>query len=227
MDEFWENAFKDKQLMWGEQPTRSAVETCKNFKDLGFKKILIPGFGYGRNAKPFLENGFEVTGIEISETAIQLAHNQLGNEIKIYHGSVGEMPFDQETYEGIFCHALIHLLRYDKRKQFLTNCNGQLKSGGLMVFTAITKRAGSYGVGEKLDKDLYRTKDGVELFFYDEETISEEFGPFGLEEFTLVEESSGGHPAIEFWKIVCRKREEKRLNTKGLELSGNTKAKRS
>lgn len=98
MDEFWENAFKNKQLMWGEEPTRSAIETCKKFKALGFQKILIPGFGYGRNAKPFLESGFEITGIEISETAIQLAHLLSGDEIKIHHGSVGEMPFDQETY---------------------------------------------------------------------------------------------------------------------------------
>ena len=94
----------------------------------------------------------------------------------------------------------------------MTNCDAQLKSGGLMVFTAITKRAGTYGVGEKIDKDLYRTKDGVELYFYDEESISEEFGQFGLEEFTLVEESSGGHHTTEFWKIVCRKGEGGKLN---------------
>ena len=203
MDEFWEEAFKDKQMMWGEQPTTSAMETCEQFKRLGFRKILIPGLGYGRNARPFLDRGFEVTGIEISKTAIQLAYQRLGGEVKLFHGSVGDMPFDPEIYDGIFCHALIHLLRSEERNQLLKRCDAQLKNGGLMVFTAITKHASTYGVGEKLGKDLFKTKDGVELFFYDEESIKEEFGRFGLVEATVVEEK----PATKFWKIVCRKSE--------------------
>lgn len=203
MDEFWEEAFKSKQTMWGEQPTISAIETCEHFKSLGFQKILIPGFGYGRNARPFLDSGFEVAGIEISKTAIQLAYQLLGSEIKVINGSVSDMPFEQDIYDGIFCHALIHLLGLDDRKRLLTNCNAQIKSGGLMVFTAITKHASTYGVGEKLGKDLFKTKDGVELFFYDEESIKEEFGRFGLIEATIVVEA----PETKFWKIVCRKSE--------------------
>lgn len=203
MDEFWEEAFKNNQLMWGEQPATSALETCEQFESLGFRKILIPGFGYGRNARPFLERGLAVTGIEISETAIQLAHQILGNKIKVFHGSVSDMPFDQDIYDGIYCHALIHLLRSEDRKRLLTNCSAQLKSGGVMVFTAITKHASTYGVGEKLGKDLFKTRDGVELFFYDKASIREEFEAFGLVEATVVEEK----PATKFWKIVCRKAE--------------------
>ena len=70
-----------------------------------------------------------------------------------------------------------------------------------MVFTAITKHASTYGVGEKTGKDLFKTKDGVELFFYDKESIKEEFERFGLVEATIVEEV----PTTKFWKIVCRK----------------------
>ena len=62
-------------------------------------------------------------------------------------------------------------------------------------------------MGEKLGKDLFKTKDGLELFFYDEESIKEEFGRFGLIEATVVEESSIEKPATKFWKIVCRKAE--------------------
>lgn len=201
MDEFWEEAFRNRHIMWGEQPVTSAIETREQFKKLGFRKILIPGFGYGRNAKPFLDGGFEVTGIEISKTAIQLAYQLLGEEIKVFHGSVEDMPFDQNIYDGMFCHALIHLLGSAERRQLLANCHAQLKSGGLMVFTAITKDASTYGMGENLGRDRFRTKDGVALFFYDEESIREEFGEFGLVEASIVEEQ----PTTKFWKIVCRK----------------------
>ncbi len=53
-----------------------------------------------------------------------------------------------------------------------------------MLFTAITKDASTYGVGEKLGTDRYRTKDGVNLYFYDQDSIKGEFAEFGLIEAT-------------------------------------------
>ena len=86
MSEFWEGAFQEKKLMWGEEPAAIAIEASEIFKRLGYNNILIPGFGYGRNARPFYGQGFEVTGIEISSTAIKLAHQLLGPEIRVFHG---------------------------------------------------------------------------------------------------------------------------------------------
>ena len=79
MTELWENTFADKQMMWGAEPSRSAVFAGDYFARMGAKEILIPGIGYGRNAKPFLERGMSVTGIEISETAIGLARTRMGS----------------------------------------------------------------------------------------------------------------------------------------------------
>jgi len=205
MSEFWENAFQEKKMMWGEQPTSLTVEASEVFQQLDFRKILIPGFGYGRNAKVFYDKGFEITGIEISSTAIKLAHELFDQEIQIFHGSVDDMPFDTVVYDGIFCHALIHLLDSDQRKKLLKDCFSQLRQGGMMIFTAITKDAVTYGVGEKLGTDRYRTKDNVNLYFYDEDSIKEEFGAFGLIEATKIDEGAMGRPSTKFWKIVCKK----------------------
>lgn len=97
MAEFWEASFRDKQKMWGWEPANCAVLNLELFKKQGLKKILIPGFGYGRNAKLFIDNGFEVTGIEISESTIDLAKKQFNDSIKIYLGSVYPMPFDNNS----------------------------------------------------------------------------------------------------------------------------------
>lgn len=207
MGEFWEDAFQEKKLMWGEEPTTLAIETSEIFKQLGFRKVLIPGFGYGRNARPFYEKEFEVTGIEISDTAIKLAHKLLGREIRVFHGSVDDMPFDQDAYDGIFCHALIHLLDSGQRKKLILECYRQLRPGGMMFFTAITKHASTYGVGEKLGTDRYRTKDGVNLYFYNKDSIKEDFGGFGLIEATITDETGNGKPTTRFWKVVCKKTE--------------------
>ena len=53
--------------MWGFEPAESAILVKDFFVEEKLKDILIPGIGYGRNAKIFLENGINVTGIEIDE----------------------------------------------------------------------------------------------------------------------------------------------------------------
>jgi SAM-dependent methyltransferase len=207
MSEFWEEAFREKQMMWGIDPTEVAVEICELFKRNGFQKVLIPGFGYGRNAKVFYDSGFDVTGIEISGIAIDLARNLFGHQLRVFHGSVGEMPFDDENYDGIFCYALIHLLDAEERGKLIADCYRQLSDGGIMVFTAITKAASTYGAGIQLSKDRFRTKDGVELFFYDKDSIEEEFGSYGLKESVKIDEPVNGNPGktTAFWKIVCQR----------------------
>ena len=120
--EFWENSFSEKQEMWGFEPAVSAVLVKDFFLEKAVKNVLIPGIGYGRNAQIFRENGITVTGIEISKTAIEMAKKHYGTGMTIHHGSVTDMPFDNGRYDGIFCHALIHLLDSNERKKLIRDC---------------------------------------------------------------------------------------------------------
>lgn len=197
--EFWETAFGEKQEMWGFEPSKSAVWAKDFFVERKIKNILVPGIGYGRNARIFKENGIEVTGIEIAQTAIEMARKHYGTDMVIHHGSVTDMPFDQQLYDGIFCYALIHLLDSTEREQLIRNCYNQLSAGGYMIFTAISKEAATYGQGKFISKDRYEIFDGVHMFFYDRESIQAEFGPAGLFETTAISESQP------FYLIKCRK----------------------
>lgn len=179
MTGFWEEAFRDKQEMWGATPADAAITAADMFADKGFKKVLIPGIGYGRNAQPFLSKGMEVTGIEISKTAIGLAEKHYGKSLEIHHGSASDMPFDPHHYDGIFCHAFIHLLDGDERAKLIQDCYNQLADGGHMVFTAISKKAPTYGQGRFISKDRFEQFGGVRIFFYDEQSIQHEFGKYG------------------------------------------------
>lgn len=199
MTEFWEEAFKDKQEMWGLEPAKSTLLTSDFFVFNSVKNVLIPGVGYGRNAQIFRDNGMTVTGIEISQTAIKIAKKHFGNNLTIYHGSVTEMPFDNKQYDGIFCYALIHLLDKNERAKLIQDCYNQLTENGYMVFTTITKEAQTYGQGTCISKDRFEMFGGVKMFFYDKETIEEEFGKAGLFEISEVNEN---YP---FYLIKCKK----------------------
>lgn len=204
MPEFWETAFTEKQLMWGEGPALAAVQAAESFSRRGAKHVLIPGLGYGRNAKPFLERGMAVTGIEISATAIELAKSRLGLDLPIHHGSVTDMPFDQRLYDGVFCHGLIHLLDERGRAKLIEDCFRQLAPGGALIFTAITTAAPMYGQGAKLGNDWFERLPGLPMFFYGEAAVRREFGPFGLVGFSPLDEPSHGG-ALPFFSVVCAK----------------------
>lgn len=199
MTEFWEDAFKEKQEMWGFEPAVSTVLTNKFFIEHKVKNILIPGIGYGRNAQIFLDNGMTVTGIEISKTAVALAQKHFGNKLFIHHGSVVDMPFDKNLYDGIYCYALIHLLNKKERAKLIQDCFNQLTENGFMIFTSVTKEAQIYGQGTYIEKDRFEIFAGLKMFFYDKETIEEEFGKAGLFEITEVMDV---HP---FYLIKCKK----------------------
>jgi SAM-dependent methyltransferase len=207
MIEYWESRFKEEGAMWKFEPSDSAMITMDLFKSKGMNKILIPGFGYGRNAKLFYDNGFEVTGIEISQSAIDLAKLN-GLNCKIHHGSVVSMPFDNEQYNGIFCYALIHLLNKNERRKFLASCYRQLKSQGLLIFTVVSTDAGMYGNGRRLSKDRFEIMKGLNVYFYDSESVEKEFANFGLIECNDIAEPIKhmvGQEPLKCKYVVCRK----------------------
>jgi SAM-dependent methyltransferase len=203
MAEFWETAFIEKQMMWGANPTLSAIFAKDYFLSKGAKDVLIPGVGYGRNAKIFLDHGMSVTGIEISETAIALARTKLALDFPIHHGSVTDMPYDHREYDGIFCYGLIYLLNAHDREKLIRDCYRQLRPGGHMIFTVISKKAPTYGKGTKLGEDWYETPHGAKIYFYDADSVQREFGPYGFVELSEIEEPTGG--SMPFINVLCKK----------------------
>jgi SAM-dependent methyltransferase len=200
MAEFWESAFLDKQEMWGFEPAKSAVLARDLFVEHSIQDVLIPGIGYGRNAQIFIEAGMNVTGIEISMTAIEMARKHYGDAMTIFHGSVTDMPFDNRIYDGIFCYALIHLLDEHERKKLIHDCYTQLADNGYMIFTVISTEAPTYGKGTPIGKDRFELFGGIQMFFYTRASIEEEFGDYGLIEIIDVKEN------FPFFLIKCTKK---------------------
>lgn len=129
--------------------------------------------------------------------------------IKIHHGSVSDMPFDEKLYEGIFCYALIHLLDSEERHKFIKDCYNQLKPGGYMIFTAISKETPMYGKGKQLGKDYFEITAGMKIFFYDLDSIKREFSNYGLIEISEIIEphkNDASKPPFKYIFVKCQKK---------------------
>jgi SAM-dependent methyltransferase len=174
MNIFWEERFCDEGRIWGDIPSRTAPYAIRLFKKAGVSEVLVPGSGYGRNAGAFAHAGFNVTGIEISATALALAR-QSSPEVRYHHGSVLDMPFDDSMYDGIYCFNVLHLFRKDDRATFLQRCQEQLKDGGAMFFVVFSDRETSYGTGRMVEENTFESKPGREVHYYTKEDLVAEF----------------------------------------------------
>lgn len=204
MNEFWESAFKSNDKMWGENPTDNSRNVLELFQRNKIKSVLIPGFGYGRNAKVFYDNGFSVSGIEISKTAIERARKYFGNDVTIHHGSVTDMPFDKSHFESIYCYSLIHLLDKVDRLKLIEDCYSQLMPNGLMVFVALSKNDKRFGVGDEVRKNTFHSPYGLTLYFYDKASVKDEFAKYNITELKEINEPEENPNEIH-WMIVCKK----------------------
>lgn len=204
MPEFWESTYRGNERMWGGNPTDNAPNVLKLLQDRDVKKVLIPGFGYGRNAKVFYEAGIEVTGIEISKTAIERARKNFGNNINIHHGSVIDMPFDDRKYDAVYCYSLLHLLNKPDRVKFIHDCYLQLEHNGIMIFVALSQNDKRFGLGEEIEKNTFLSQHGLNLFFYDEASLKEEFHKYRIIEAKEISEPEK-NPTERHWMIICEK----------------------
>jgi SAM-dependent methyltransferase len=187
MDTFWEERFSEQGRIWGDTPSRSAKHAIGLFKKAGVHEVLVPGSGYGRNAVAFAQAGFQVTGIEISATAVTLAQ-QNNQGIRNHHGSALDMPFDDSKYDGIYCFNLLHLFRMTDRKAFLKRCREQLKDGGVMFFVVFSEREASFGTGRNVEENTFESKPGREVHYYSQEDLVSEFRGLELLETGITED---------------------------------------
>ena len=156
---------------------------------------------WDRNKRQLYQGG------NFSKSAIDLARSN-GVNCKIHHGSVLSMPFDNMLYNGIFCYALIHLLNKNERRNFLRSCFRQLESEGLMIFTVVSTDSGMFGNGKLLSKNRYEIMKGLNVFFYDSDTVIKEFAGFGLIEFKDIDEPikhMTGEEPLKCKYVICRK----------------------
>lgn len=175
MQDYWDSRFKKEGRIWGDVPSCTVTYAIDLFAKSGAKKVLVPGAGYGRNAKALSRAGFEVTGIEISGEAVRLARDYAPG-VRYHRGSVLDMPFGDDRYDAIYCFNVLHLFREADRKAFIDKCESRLNDGGLLFFTVFSEKEPSYGKGAEVEPGTFESKPGRPVHYFTDEELREQFG---------------------------------------------------
>jgi 2-polyprenyl-3-methyl-5-hydroxy-6-metoxy-1,4-benzoquinol methylase len=169
MKEFWDKRFMEEQYIFGREPGNITALCEKTFKENNVKDILIMGIGYGRNGKYFVENGYNVDGIEISDEAINIGR-RFAPEINFINGSVLDINLNK-WYDAIFCYDIMQLFQKKERKIITTNCIKHCKENGIIVLSCLSRNDILFGRGNEIEENTFEIKEGLTVHFSDEEEM--------------------------------------------------------
>jgi len=176
---YWNKRFQNEGHVWGAEPSPTAEYAIGVFRQNGVRKVLVPGSGYGRNTRLFREAGFDVSGLEISDTACEMART-FDPQTKLYNGSVLDMSNIPGAYDAIYCYNVLHLFREKGRLLCLKECAGKVKNNGLLYFTVFSDKEASFGRGQEVEKNTFESRPGRPVHYFTEDELRRYFKDFEI-----------------------------------------------
>jgi SAM-dependent methyltransferase len=187
MSSYWENRFTNEGMIWGENPSNTVYHAIEIFNKNNVKQVLVPGSGYGRHTKA-LSSSFSVDGIEISQSAINLA-TQWDSKSTFIQGSVlDETLIHNKKYDAIFCFDVLHLFLEQDRAKLIQNCHNHLNASGIMYFTCFSNEDQHNGIGARIEKGTYEYVAGKYAHFFTEVDLLSHFSKFKVIEHGTTKE---------------------------------------
>jgi len=188
----WEDEYTEGTPHWATDmnPSLFAQEFVEELKDNKLSKILEVGCGNGRDSIFFSRAGMNVTAIDVSPSAIELAQSNAAKEeitnIRFMVANVEELPFTDNEFESLFTLSVIHSTNL---KKTISQIARVVRKGGLVF---IYLYANTEYVNGKVENHItvddfinLLQENGLEILdFYSEQ--EKEFDEFGEKHNILV-----------------------------------------
>ncbi len=142
--------------------------------DVKDKMLLDAGCGEGYLSRHYAQKGAIVTGVDISESLVEICRSQPNDNIKYHIGSICNLDFiSDSTYDLVLCNLV--LLNVPCLTEALNEFSRVLKPGGMLVFSIVHPAFNFYGPGtwEMGDRDP-NTKRRRGLFFKVDQYFTEQ-----------------------------------------------------
>lgn len=134
----FDKEYKEEKLYWGRKPD-DIVKLILKYKKKG--DVLDLGVGEGRNALFLAEQGFNVTGVDISKEGIEKLKKlaKLENlNINAINEDIRKFKFNKK-YDIIISNATLHFLEKEEIEELIRKMRQNTKESGLNIISAFTK----------------------------------------------------------------------------------------
>jgi len=205
IDKIYRN-MRPEEIPWNiETPPKALIKLVEGEKVKPCKTIDL-GCGAGNYAIYLASIGFDVTGVDISPAAIEIAKENAKKKRVECDFLVADVLRDlgkiKETFDFAYDWELLHHIFPEKRKKYVENVHGILNPGGKYLSVCFSEKDPQFGrVGK------YReTRLGTFLYFSSEEELRDLFDPyFNIEELRTIEISGKFVPHLANYAFLTRK----------------------
>ncbi len=198
MDEIYRK-MSPAEIPWNvEEPPDALVKLLDNGSVRPCKTVEF-GCGLGNYTRYLSGKGFDVTGVDISPTAIGIAKENAKKKgitcTFIVADILGDLKEVQGTFDFAYDWELLHHIFPEQRKKYIENVYGKLKPGGSYLSLCFSEKDPQFGGTGK-----YReTRLGTVLYFSSETELRNLFEPyFRIDELKTVQVKGkyGDHIAV-------------------------------
>ena len=137
---YWDDYYKEcdvKTLPWFLGELDHDVLGEIKSKNLNKGKFLDLGTGPGSQANQLATFGFEVTGSDISPSAIEKARQQYSGP-KFVVDNILNSKFSDDEFDFIFDRGIFHVFEKDQLSSYLSQIKRILKKNGLLFFKCMS-----------------------------------------------------------------------------------------
>lgn len=149
-------------------------------------KILDAGCGEGRNLVYFLNNGYDVYGIDANEDAIRMLHFILGSKYpevdkgRFSVGQIQNLPYQDNTFDYVICSAVLHFAdSQDDWLRMMQQLIRVMRVNGILFIRA----ASDFGLTghQELKDGQYQLPDGSVRFLLNKTILDSTMNELSLE----------------------------------------------
>jgi tellurite methyltransferase len=144
------------------------------------QKVLDVGCGSGRNLPYFLQNGYQVYGIDPNPEAVAQVQSLAktlaadANSAKNFTVAKAEdMPFNKNTFDLVICSAVLHFANDSNHFDAMLRSIWRVLKPGGFLFTRLASDIGIEHLVTPLENSRYALPDGSERFLVNEQILLE------------------------------------------------------
>lgn len=181
----WDEIYKESGTL--SSIDKNMPKIVKVLKERNAKKVLDLGYGSGRHTVYLAKQGFEVSGIDISEEGLKIATYWLKEKslfANLVLGSIYEpLPYKDSSFDAVICIRTLNHARIKTIRKTIKEIKRVLKPKGLIFITTRKKVPKKQRLPFKeIDSHTYIPLEGKEKgivhYLFTRETLRKEFKCF-------------------------------------------------
>lgn len=112
-------------------------------------KVLCISVGYGNQVEYFIKKGYQVTGTDIADDAINSLKEKFPKHTFIEHDTENKFPFSDNSFDLVFARLSLHYFSKESIKNILQNISEILKPNGVLFVMVKVTNVGIVETGKK------------------------------------------------------------------------------